>query len=251
LSLEQIPAPPPEAVQWQPHFAGDLDLWFDRDVPQIVTSSHGSRKVLWRQEFPGYARIIPSQWAAKPGARRALAEHMGHPALLARANSLNYGASQGGVMVYWPGTPEGDVDPTRALTQWFEKTGEFWGVGGGFLFQRDGDRLTLATGYFFKHSVDFLERNCTLALEHGGSIPIHIRLGIANLTDSWWPRGPLQFDDEGYAAVELAYEYDATLTSIDKAEIRRVAVDAFNGLAAVYGLNPFTLEQIVEMAKPW
>jgi hypothetical protein len=251
LSLEQIPAPPPEAVQWQPHFAGDLDLWFDRDVPQMVTSSHGSRKVLWKQQFPGYARLIPSKWAVKPGARRALAEHMGHPALLARANSLNYGASQGGVMAYWPGTPEGDVDPTRALTQWFEKTGEFWGVGGGFLFERDGDRLTLATGYLFKQWVDFLERNCALALSHGGSLPIHIRLGIANLTDSWWPRGPLQFADEGYAAVELAYEYDATLSSIDQAEIRRVAVEAFNGLAAVYGLGPFTLEEIVEMAKPW
>lgn len=101
LSLEQIPAPPPEAVQWQPHFAGDLDLWFDCDVPQMVTSSHGSRRVLWKQRFPGYARLIPSKWAVKPGARRALAEHMGHPARLARANSFNYGASQGGVMTYW------------------------------------------------------------------------------------------------------------------------------------------------------
>jgi len=205
--------------------------------------------VLWKQQFPGYARIIPSKWSAKPGARRALTQHMGHPALAARANSLNFGMSQGGVMVYWPGTSENGVDPTLAITQWFEKTGEFWGVAGGFLFQREGDRLTLATGYFFQQWLSFLERNCALALEHGGSLPIHVRLGISNLTDSWWPSGPFQFRDEGFAAVELAYEYDARLTSIETAAIREVAVAAFNGLAAVYGQEPFTLDEILEMAK--
>jgi hypothetical protein len=43
LSLNQLPPPPPEAVHWHPHFAGDRDLWFDRAEPQIVTHpSHGS-----------------------------------------------------------------------------------------------------------------------------------------------------------------------------------------------------------------
>lgn len=249
LSLEQLPAPLPEAVHWQPHFPGDADLWFDRDAPQTVTSRHGSRKVRWKQQFPGYARIIPSKWSAKPGAKQALIEHMGHPALLARANSLNYGMSQGGAMTYWPGTPEDDVDPTLALTQWFEKTGEIWGVGGGFLFQREGERLTLATGYFFKHWLQFLERNCALVLSHGGSSPLHVRVGISNLKDSWWPRGTFDFGDDGYAAVENAYEYAASLSSIEPEALKEVAVAAFNGLAAVYGQEPFTLEQILEMAR--
>jgi hypothetical protein len=93
--------------------------------------------------------------------------------------------------------------------------GRILGVGGGFLFQREGDRLTLSTGYFVKHWLDFLERNCALALVHGGALPIHVRLGISNLTDSWWPRGDFQFGDEGFAAVENAYEYDGILMSTE------------------------------------
>lgn len=129
------------------------------------------------------------------------------------------------------------------------KNREIWGVAGGFLFQREGERLTLSTGYFFQQWVHFLERNCALVLAHGGSLPIHVRLGISNLTDSWWPQGPFSFRDEGYAAVELAYEYDGRLTSIEPEAVKAVAVSAFNGLAAVYGQEPFTFDEIIELSK--
>jgi len=241
--------PPPEAVHWQPHFPGDVNLWFDRHEPQIVTNpSHGSSKARWQDKFPGYARLIPSKWSAKPGAKQSLANHLGYPALMANANSLTYGFSRGGTMIYWPGTAEDGAYPTLAITQWFEKTGEFWGIGGGFLFDRQG-RITLATGYFFKHWLYFLERNSKLALEHGGSLPIHIRLGVNGLANSWWPLGRHSLNDEGYGAVEDSYEYDATLTSIESQYLRTVAVDAFNGLAAVYGMEPHTFEEIVELQR--
>lgn len=250
LAMDQLPAPLPEAVHWQPHFAGDANLWFDRSEPQLVTNpAHGTTKFVWKDKYPGYARVIPSKWAANPGAKQALANHPGHAALLARANTLSYGISRGGAVVYWPGTAEEGVYPTLAATQWFEQTGEFWGVGGGFLFDREGDRLTLATGYFYQRWLGFLERNCALALTHGGSLPIHVRLGVSDLRGSWWPRGRFDFGDEGYAAVEDSYEYDATLTSVDPGELQRVAVEAFNGLAAAYGIEPFTHEQIVKESR--
>lgn len=250
LSLEQIPPPPPEAVQWHPHFDGDLDLWFDRTEPQIVTHpTHGSSKYRWKDHFPGYARLIPSKWTANAGAKRSLASGEGHPDLMADANSLGFGTSRGGTAIYWPGKEEGGVAPTVAVTQWFEKTGEFWGVAGGFLFRREGDRLTLATGYFFRHWLDFLKRNTKLALDHGGSLPIHIRLGVNGLTGSWWPRGAFDFGDEGFAATEPSYQFDATLTSMEPEALQQIAVDAFNGLAGVFGHDPFTFAEIVEMAK--
>ena len=250
LAIDQLPPPPPEAVYWQPHSPGDPDLWFDRKIPQTVTNPmHGSSKVRWKPSWPGYARIIPSKWNAKTGAKQSLADHQGHPALLANANSLSYGVSRGGTMVYWPGTAEDGAYPTVAMTQWFEKTGEFWGVAGGFLFTPKSGRLTLATGYFFKRWLQFLERNCKLAVTHGGSLPIHVRLGVTGLTDSWWPRGRFDFGDEGYAAVEDSYEFDATLTSIAPQDLKAVVVDAFNGLAAVYGVEPHTAEQIEALAR--
>lgn len=249
LSLDQLPPPPPEAVHWQPHFAGDRDLWFDRAEPQLVTNpAHGTNKFLWRDQFPGYARLIPAKWNAKPGAKQSLASHPGHPALLARANSLSYGISRGGTSVYWPGTEEEGAHPTLAVTQWFEQTGEFWGVGGGFLFEREG-RVRLATGYYFHHWLEFLKRNAALALEHGGSLPIHIRLGVNGLAGSWWPQGRYDFGDEGYAAVEESYEYQATLTSVAPETLQQVAVDAFNGLAAVYGIEEHSFEQIVALSR--
>ena len=250
LALDQMPPPPPEAVHWQSHFPGNPDVWFDPAEPQTVNNpTHGSSRVRWKSLFPGNARIIPSKWAANAGAKRSLAESQGHPAILARPNSLSFGMSRGGTMVYWPGTAEDGVSSTLALTQWFEKTGEFWGVGGGFLFQPEGGRLTLATGYFYQRWLNFLERNCSLALAHGGSLPIHVRLGVNDLRNSWWPRGAYQFDNEGYAAVENSYEFDTTLTSITPEALQRVAVDAFNGLAAVYGIEPHTHEQIIELSR--
>ena len=250
LALDQLPPPPPEAVHWQPHFPGDPDLWFDPVVPQTVTNPmHGSSKLRWNPHGPGFARIIPSKWVAKQDAKRSLADSSGHPALLAHANSLRFGVARGGTMVYWPGTPEEGIYPTVALTQWFEKTGEFWGVGGGFLFTPKSGRLTLATGYFYKHWLHFLERNCALALAHGGSLPIYVRLGVNGLSGSFWPGGPFQFDDEGHAAVEDSYEFDATLTSTAHEDLQKVAVDAFNGLAAVYGIEPHTAEQIADLSR--
>ncbi|MBB5719953.1 hypothetical protein FHR23_002912 [Stakelama sediminis] len=251
LALDTLPAPPPDAVHWQPHFQGDPDLWFDRTVPQTVTSPmHGSSRFRWMPHWPGYARIIPSKWSAKPDAKRTIADHGGHPALLANANGLNFGVSRGGAAVYWPRTADGErVYPTLAVTQWFEKTGEFWGVAGGFLFAGKNERLTLATGSFWKHWLHFLERNCALALAHGGALPIHVRLGVNGLAGSYWPGGPHQFDDEGHEAVEDAYEYDATLTSTAPEALKAVVVEAFNGLAAVYGVEAHSFEQIEERSR--
>lgn len=254
LALDQLPPPPPDAVHWQKHFPGDFDVWFDPNVPQTVTNQmHGSSKIRWKPLGSGYARLIPSQWAAQPDAKRSLANHPGHPALLVSANVLSYGVSRGGTMIYWPGTPEDGIYPTVAITQWFEKTGELWGVAGGFLFTAssgpNSGRLMLATGHFFKQWLHFLERNCELALAHGGSLPIHIRLGVAGITDSWWPQRQFDFGNEGFAAVEDSYEFDATLTSIAREYLKEIVVDAFNGLAAVYGIESHTAEQIEALAS--
>jgi hypothetical protein len=250
LAFKQLPPPPPEAVHWQAHIDGDPDLWFDKNVPQTVTNPmHGSSKVRWSAYFPGFARLIPSNWNAKPNAKRLLADHPGHPALLADARALSYGISKGGAMIYWPGTAKDAVYSTLAITQWFEKTGEFWGVGEGFLFKRDSERLTLAPRHIFRCWLYFLERNCALALTHGGAFPIHIRLGVNDLKDSWWPRGRFDFDDDGFAAVEDSYEFHATLTSIEPATLKAVVVEAFNGLASVYGVQPHTAEQIEALAR--
>lgn len=250
LAFDQLPPPPPETVRWQQNVEGDPDLWFDKNESQTVTNPmHGSSKIRWNSHFPGFARLIPSNWKAKPDAKRSLADHPGYPALLARADYLSYGMSKGGMMIYWPGTANDGVYPTLAITQWFEKTGEFWGVAGGFLFKRDGGRLTLATGYFFGRWLNFLERNCALALAHGGALPIHIRLGVNDLKESWWPRGQFDFDNEGFAAVEDSYEFRATLTSIEPAALKAVVVEAFNGLATVYGVESHTAEQIEALAR--
>ena len=249
LAIDQLPQPPAETVHWQPNYPGDADLWFERGTPQTVTDPmHGSTKLRWVQHWPGYARIIPSKWTATTGAKESLANHPGHPALLARANALSVGISRGGIMIYWPGKYEQGAHSTLAITQWFETTGEFWGVAGGFLFEPKSGRLILSTGNIFNQWFSFLVRNCELALAHGGAFPIHIRLGISDLEDSWWPQAQFDFG-EGFASVEESYEFVSTLQSNTPEIIRMVVVDAFNGLAAVYGVGPFTAAQIEEMAR--
>lgn len=90
LALATLPPPAPEAIHWQPHHPGDPELWFDRTKSVLVTHpSHGSSRVRWVDRFPGYARLIPSRWSAKPGAKEALANNASHPALMANANALS------------------------------------------------------------------------------------------------------------------------------------------------------------------
>lgn len=248
LALSTLPAPPPEAVHWQPHFANDADLWFDRNETQIVTHpSHGSSKYRWQNHFPGYARLIPSKWVATPDARSSLSSAEGHADIMVRASSLSFGRSHGGAAAYAPGQDEDGIGQTLAVTQWFEKTGEFWGVAGGFLFERDGE-VRLSTGYFFRLWLEFLTRNGRLALQYGGQLPIHVRLGVNGLAGSSWPPSALDIGDR-FVALDPSYEYQATLTSIEPDAVRAVAVAAFNGLAEAYGHEPFTLEEIVEMAR--
>lgn len=250
LAFDTLPPPSPEAVHWQPPFSGDTDIWFDPGAEQTVTHpTHGSSKIRWKPGAHGYARLIPSKWAAKPGAKRSIAEHPGHPALIGNAGSLGYGVSRGGAMIYRPDAAEEGVYPTGALTQWFEKTGEFWGIANEFLFTPKSGRLTVATGYIFKQWMSFLERNCALALAHGGSLPIHVRLGITGLDGTWWPAGRYDFGDEGFAAVEPSFEYDATLSSDGKDSLRNVAVAAFNALAEIYGVAAHTLDEIEALGR--
>jgi hypothetical protein len=73
---------------------------------------------------------------------------------------------------------------------------------------------------------------------------------VSNLKGSWWPRGQFDFNGEGYAAVEDSYEFDATLTSIEPDALQSIAMDAFNGLAAVYGIGSFTHERIIQESRP-
>lgn len=249
LSLAKLPAPEPDAVHWQPHFPGDVDLWFDRAEPQVVTNpQHGTSKFRWNDRFPGYARLIPSTWVKNSAAKQTLASSQGHAALVANPNALSYGISRGGAAVYWPGTADDGIHPTVAVTQWFEETGEFWGVGGGFLFENKSGRVTLATGYFFNRWLYFLERNIELARQHGGQLPIHVRMGVNGLSNTWWPAGVYDFGEDGHAAVEQSYEYQTTITSVERNGLANIVVEAFNGLAAVYGVGEHTLQQIIDLS---
>ncbi|WP_449470246.1 hypothetical protein [Sphingobium chungangianum] len=250
LALDTLPPPPAEAVHWQPPFSGGTDVWFDPAAEQTVTHpSHGSSRIRWKVEPHGFARLIPSKWQAKPGARRAIAEHPGHPALIGNARSLGYGISRGGATIYRPDSAEEGVYPVGALTQWFEKTGEFWGIANEFLFTPKNGRRTVATGYIFHQWVSFLERNAGLALAHGGSLPMHVRLGITGLDGTWWPAGPYDFGDEGFQSVEASFEYDGVLISVDDAAIKQLVAAAFNALAEVYGIEPHSLEAIEALAR--
>lgn len=250
LALDTLPPPPPEAVHWQAPFAGETDVWFDPAAEQTVTHpSHGSSRIRWKTEPHGFARLIPSKWQATPGARRSIAEHPGHPALIGNARSLGFGVSRGGAMIYRPDAAEDGVYPVGALTQWFEKTGEFWGIANEFLFTPKNGRRTVATGYIFHQWVSFLERNAGLALAHGGSLPMHVRLGITGIDGTWWPSGRHDFGDEGFQSVEPSFEYDGILTSVDEPSIKELVVAAFNALAESYGVEPHSLEAIEALAR--
>jgi len=248
LAFTQLPSSPSEAVHWHPHIPGDPDVWFDSAEPQTINNpKYGSRRVRLIKKFPGYARIIPSKWSANSTAKNSLAAGETISAILRRSSSIIFGRSQGGTMACAVGGVEDGIDQSYALTQWFETTGEFWGIGGSFLFERVCVSLASASIYWLW--LDFLAHNCKLALSLGGSLPIHVRLGVHDLRNSWWPRPDYGFLDEGFAAVEQSYEYLATIDSINAEVLQENVVKAFNGLADAYGIPGFTHDQIVALSR--
>lgn len=64
-----------------------------------------------------------------------------------------------------------------------------------------------------------------------------MRLGVDDLRNGCWPLGRHSFNDEGNGSVEPSCEFAATLTSIGPEYLQEVAVEACNGLAAVYGIE--------------
>lgn len=244
LAIGQMPPKPAETLPWHPHIPNNPDLWFDRTSSMTVTNPrHGSQKVRWNGEGPGYARIIPSNWNATPGAKAAIASE-DVPALLADANALGYGLSKGGAMIYWPGKDQDSARTTIALTQWFEKTGEFWGIADGFTFTSDSQIKVLAGEYICHHWKYFITRNCELCLKYGGSLPIHVKLGVNDLSESYWPSTRFGHFVGWWESVEESYEYNARLASVSAPDIENLVVDAFNGIAELYGAPPQSAEQI-------
>lgn len=249
LAFDGLPPAPIEPVHWQAS-TGLLDIWFDPASPIPVNHpQHGTTDICLVPANRGYARVIPSHWHASANAKAQITATTGHPALLGDAKRLGFGTCRHGAMTYRPEPEEGPVRQVGALTQWFEKAGEFWGIENGFLYEDDGYRF-VATEYAVREWFAFLKRNCALALELGGALPIHLRLGVTGLHGTWWPsEGRFAFEGRTFAAVEPSLEFSATIFSTDADALVSVVAQAFNALRAVYGKPPIAPQDIVGLGE--
>ena len=249
LTFDALLSAPIEPVRWQAS-TGLLDIWFDPASPVPVNHpQHGTTEICLAPSNYGYARLIPSHWRASAEAKARLTTTNGHPALLGEAKGLGFGTCRNGVMTYRPEPEDGPVRQVGALTQWFEKTGEFWGIESAFLYENDESRF-VATEYAVREWFTFLKRNCALVLELGGALPIHLRLGITGLHGTWWPpEGRFAFEGRKFAAVEPSLEFSATIFSTDTAALVSVVAQAFNALRSVYGKPPIAAQDIVGLGE--
>ena len=156
-------------------------LWFDHSQP---IGLHDNVKGMLR-EGPAlaYLRVSASDWTGEKPSRLAIKD-LGISAFGEWIHGSGPVPNELGVL---SGGWRQSEDEVTALTQWFDKTAEIWGVSPAYGFGRDG-RLQLATTALAKQWRKRLREWIALFEKVGAKGPYRVEAGLTGIQDICWPK---------------------------------------------------------------
>ncbi|MBX3620623.1 MAG: hypothetical protein KF891_11660 [Rhizobacter sp.] len=187
------PAPIAEPPQYT-SLADDRSIWFDPS--QILKVHDGENGSLQHGATKAYLRISASGWQANKPTRREI-----HDQALSPFGPWRHGTAsvqnEFGVMTAGWGRSKEEI---TALTQWFDKTAEIWGVSPIYGFERDGLRQ-FADIALLKEWRIRLREWIQLFDALGARKPLRVEAGITGMQGLHWSRNdflerPKCFDAE-------------------------------------------------------
>lgn len=180
MNLESIgPRGGEEPIRY-PSLSEDRALWFD--ISQPIGLHDNVIGTLRQGHTLAYLRVSASDWAGEKPSRRAIKD-LGISAFGEWTNGSGSVPNQLGVLAGgWHRNP----DEITALTQWFDKTAEIWGVSPSYGFHQDG-RFQLATTALAKQWRKRLREWIALFKKLGAKGSYRVEAGLTGIQDIYWP----------------------------------------------------------------
>lgn len=180
MNLESIvPRDGKEHVR-HPQLPENRALWFDLSQP--IGLHDNVTGTLQQGPTLAYLRVSASDWTGEKPSRRAVTDS-GISAFGEWVNGSGPVPNKLGVLAGGWGRSAGEV---TALTQWFDRTAEIWGVSPAYGFTRDG-RLQLATAALARQWRKRLREWIALFQILGAKGPYQVEAGLTGTQDIYWP----------------------------------------------------------------
>lgn len=137
------------------------------------------------------------------------------------------------------------TDEVTALTQWFDKTGEIWGISPAYGFESDGHRQ-LATVALARQWRARLRQWVALFEQLGAKKPLRVEAGITGIQGVVWP-------GDGLLGRRKCMEPDVVHVRSDRdwsddAQLRFLT-DVFGKVCDSFAIERLQLEQVAAMAS--
>ena len=229
------PGPAVDPPQY-PSIENDRSIWFDPSQP---ISLHGAVTGKLNLDSPrAYLRIAASSWAPSKPTRLEICRKSINAFGEWRDGSDAVPNDLGVIVGGWYGS---EVDVT-ALTQWFDRTAEIWGVSTAYGRERNGKRH-LPTVRLARQWRTHLREWIALFEELGARKPFRVEAGLTGAQGVEWP------GDLGHNKClepEVAFVHSDKDWS-DDSQIQFLT-EVFARICDSFAIERLRLEQIVEMA---
>lgn len=238
-NLKSIATPVGEEFPLHPSLQEDRALWFDRS--QSIGLHDNEKGMLRQGPALAYLRVSASGWSGEKPSRRAIKD-LGIAAFGEWANGSGPVPNELGVLA---GGWHRSTSEVSALTQWFDKTGEIWGVSPAYGFQSKG-RLQLATVALAKQWRKRLREWIALFKRLGANGPYRVEAGLTGIQDIYWP---VDFDffelprclDPEVVVVRSEKEWD-------EAAQLRLLTDVFNKICDSFAMERLQSSEVARMS---
>lgn len=238
-NLESVARPADEEVTRQPSLPEDRAIWFDRSQ---TIGLHDNEKGRLRQgPALAYLRVSASGWTGEKPSRRTIKD-LGINAFGEWSHGSGPVPNELGVLA---GGWHGGIDQVSALTQWFDKTAEIWGVSPAYGFNRDG-RLQLATTALAKQWRRRLREWLALFKQLGAKGPYRVEAGLTGIQDIYWPSDFTFFELSKCLDPEVVIVRSETVW--DEAAQLRLLTDVFNKICDSFAMERLQSSDVVRMS---
>jgi hypothetical protein len=228
LLAQQPPPRAPAPLVWKSQSPADLAIWDGQEISYRNPTLGGERRTLTLAPGPRvFARVVPTEWS--PPDRTGLAVGISEIGLSLRAREGDWGVNGAGALSVW-GL---DGATTFNATQWFQDSGELWGVTSA-AFNQNAGLVSFAYGSAFPELDRFLGRAVTGIKRVGGAGPFAIRIGACGLQDTVWPT------PTGWSVSDALTPFvkvEATAETGDPREWRQALRSFWDEMLDAYGLR--------------
>lgn len=230
LAVAASSQPAPILAQGVAAEPDDSSVWLNGYTGVRVSTDHLGEVVL---KFDGaaklYCRIIPAVpfSATRRDMTRTLDGELAL-SLIGDYATLWNGVTENGALVYNLVTGE----RVYAATQWFQSTGEVWGVNADIVKDWQNQKV-FTDGWAARSLEDFLTRHCRSLALFNAPKPWRFVIGLSGLKGSFLPGG--RYARGGWSAVTDTVHHEKVLADVSPEALRQLSFEAFRKVFDAFG----------------